>query len=150
MLVVDGRPVAALEVARTRRARGRGLLGRDGIDGALWLPGVRSVHAIGMRFALDVAWIGADGRVVRIATLPPGRLTGWHRAAGMLEAERGAFARWSLDVGSRVDPVDGDSAAARRDGARMRDDFIRGARSVLAALVRLLDRDAPAGVVPAI
>lgn len=93
-----------IEVASTRRARGRGLLGRDGIDGALWLPGVRSVHTVGMRFAIDVAWLDADGRVLRVRTLRPGRATGWVRAAaGVLEAEAGALARWGVTVGSTVE-----------------------------------------------
>ncbi len=133
MLEIDG-----LEVAGTRRARGRGLLGRDGIDGALWLPGVRSIHTVGMRFALDAAWLAGDGRVLRVRTLPPGRVTGWsYRAAGVLEAEAGAFVRWGLRVGSTVDlrasaahrsqdahkprgvdRVNGDGAGARRDRHR--------------------------------
>ncbi len=104
VLVVDGRGVAPLEVAATRRARGRGLLGREGIAGALWLPGVRSVHTIGMRFPLDVAWVGPDGVVGVVRSLPPGRVSGWRpRAAGVLEAEAEAFARWGLVVGSVVD-----------------------------------------------
>jgi uncharacterized membrane protein (UPF0127 family) len=116
VLVIDG-----LEVAATRRARGRGLLGRDGIAGALWLPGVRSVHTVGMRFALDVAWLAADGRVLRVRTLRPGRATRWlPRAAGVLEAEAGAFARWGLEVGTvvDVDRVNGDGGGAGRDRRR--------------------------------
>lgn len=116
MLVIED-----LEVAGSRRARGRGLLGRDGIDGALWLPGVRSVHTVGMRFALDVAWLGRDGRVLRVRLLRPGRVSGWSlRAAGVLEAEAGAFARWGLEVGSvvDVDRVNGDEGGARRDRRR--------------------------------
>ena len=100
---MDGRGVASLEVASTRRARSRGLLGRDGIDGALWLPGVRAVHTLGMRFALDVAWVDRSGRVVRTRHMAPGRASTWvPRAAGVLEAEAGAFARWGLVEGSAV------------------------------------------------
>ncbi|QYG95462.1 DUF192 domain-containing protein [Iamia sp. SCSIO 61187] len=120
-MVVDGRRVAPLEVATTRRARGRGLLGRDGVDGALWLPGVSSVHTVGMRFALDVAWVGRDGRVLRVRTLAPGRVSGWMpRAAGVLEAEAGAFARWALEVGSvvDVDRVNGDGGGEGRERPR--------------------------------
>jgi uncharacterized membrane protein (UPF0127 family) len=92
-----------IEVASTRRARGRGLLGRDGIDGALWLPGVRSVHTVGMRFAIDVAWIDADGRVLRIRTMRPGRVSGWvRRAAGVLETEAGVLAREGVAVGTLI------------------------------------------------
>ena len=110
-----------LEVASTRRARGRGLLGRDGIDGALWLPGVRSIHTVGMRFALDVAWLAGDGRVLRVRALRPRRVSGWMpRAAGVLEAEAGAFARWGLEVGSvvDVDRVNGDGGGGERDRRR--------------------------------
>lgn len=103
MLTVDGRPVADVAVARTRRERGRGLLGRDGLAGALWLPGVRSVHTVGMRFAIDVAWIDRAGSVRRIARMGPGRVSAWlPSAAGVLEAEEGAFARWGLLAGSAV------------------------------------------------
>lgn len=103
VLAIDGREVAVLAVARTRRARSRGLLGRDGLDGALWLPGVRSVHTVGMRFPLDVAWVDGRGRVRHVARLPPGRLSAWRRAAGVLEAEAGSFARWGLVPGARLD-----------------------------------------------
>ncbi len=97
-MLIDG-----LEVAATPWARTRGLLGRDGIDGALWLPGVTSVHTVGMRFALDVAWIDDVGRVVRVRTMRPWRASRWvPAAAGVLEAEAGAFARWGLAVGSVV------------------------------------------------
>ncbi len=103
MLEVNGREVAALEVAATRRARSRGLLGRDGLDGALWLPGIRSVHTIGMRFALDVAWIDREGRVLRVRSMAPRRASGWvPRATGVLEAGAGAFARWTLAPGTVV------------------------------------------------
>lgn len=103
MLRVDGAEVGPLEVAGSRRTRSRGLLGRDRVDGALWLPGVRSVHTVGMRVALDVAWVDRTGRVLRTRTMSPGRVSGWvRRAAGVLEAEAGAFARWGLGQGSEV------------------------------------------------
>lgn len=103
MLVVEGRDVAPIEVATTRRARGRGLLGRNGLDGALWLPGVRSVHTVGMRFAIDVAWIDRSGVVLRTATLARGRTTRWVvRSAGVLEAEAGTFGSWGLAPGAAV------------------------------------------------
>jgi uncharacterized membrane protein (UPF0127 family) len=114
VLVVDGIEVAPVEVAATRWARGRGLLGREGIDGALWLPGVRSVHTVGMRFALDVAWIDRTGRVLRATSLRPGRLSAWiPRAAGVVEAEQGRLQRWGLVVGARTDvvPSPGDTGA---------------------------------------
>lgn len=102
-LVVDGRTVAPLEVAVDRRARARGLLGRDAIDGALLLAPVGSVHTFGMRFAVDVALCTADLRVVAARTLTPGRLTRPRLPVrAVLEAEAGSFARWSLSAGSHL------------------------------------------------
>ena len=67
-LLCDGRVLAAVEVARTGRERRMGLLGRDGIDGALLLERCRWVHTVGMRFALDLIWLDADGAVLFAVT----------------------------------------------------------------------------------
>ena len=64
-LVTEGRVLASCEIADGRRERGRGLLGRDGIEGALVLDPCRWVHTIGMRFPLDVAYLDEDGVVVK-------------------------------------------------------------------------------------
>jgi uncharacterized protein len=62
----------------------RGLLGRQGLlpgEGLLLTP-CHAVHMIGMRFAIDVAFLDADGRVVAAyQALPPGGRTRWHREA---------------------------------------------------------------------
>ena len=71
-LVKDGVVLASLEIARTRSARRKGLLGRDGFDGALLLPRCRSVHTFGMRFTIDVAFCDRDGMVLRLVTVRPG------------------------------------------------------------------------------
>ena len=103
-LVRDGEVPASLEIADTWRHRARGLLGRDGIDGAIYLAPCRSVHTLGMRFPIDVAFVDgdADGEMVvrRALRLPPWRLTRpcWS-ANGVIEAEAGSFASWSLTVG---------------------------------------------------
>lgn len=103
VLVVDGRPVAPLEVAQRRRDRRRGLLRRSGIDGALLLRPAGSVHTVGMRFAIEVALCTGDLRVVAVRTLPPGRLTRPRpRVRAVLEAEVGAFARWGIEPGVQL------------------------------------------------
>ena len=102
-LLVDGRDVAPVEVATTSRARSKGLLGRTGLVGALWLAPARQVHTFRMRFAIDVAHLAKDGRVLHVATMPPGRLGRWvWRSRGVLEAEAGSFAQWGLVPGGRV------------------------------------------------
>jgi uncharacterized protein len=103
-LLVDGRFAAPLEVAATHRARSRGLLGRDGIDGALLLPGARQVHTFRMRFPIDVAHVARDGTVLAVTTMPPGRLGAWRpRSRAVIEAAAGAFAGWGLTPGVRLE-----------------------------------------------
>jgi len=106
-LLRDGEVLASLEVADTRRARRRGLLGRDGIDGAMLLVPARSVHSLGMRFALDVAWCDRDLVVLRVVRLRRHRMTRpVARSHAVLEAEAGSFARWNLVVGDRLELQD--------------------------------------------
>jgi uncharacterized protein len=103
-LVRDGEVLATAEVAADARARRRGLLGRDAIDGVLVLRPCRHVHTFRMRFAIDVAFCDADGRVLRVSTLRPWRISTvvW-RSKLVIEAEAGAFERWSLRVGDQVE-----------------------------------------------
>ncbi|MFF3212061.1 DUF192 domain-containing protein [Streptomyces sp. NPDC002886] len=90
-----------VEVAASYRARTRGLLGRDGIDGAMLLTPASSVHTFRMRFAIDVAHLDRRLTVIALTTMPPGRLgLPRLRARHVLEAEAGAMAAWGLRVGS--------------------------------------------------
>jgi uncharacterized membrane protein (UPF0127 family) len=99
-VVRDGEVLASAEVASSRGARRRGLRRRDSLEGALVLRPCRQVHSVGMRFPIDVVWCDADGRVLRIAALKPRRVSRpvW-RARFVVEAERGAAARWRVQVG---------------------------------------------------
>ena len=63
-LVLDERVLATVEVADTHRDRTRGLLGRDGLEGALLLRLARSVHPFGLLFRIDEAHL-EDDRIVR-------------------------------------------------------------------------------------
>ena len=106
-LLRDGEVLASLEVAGDRAGRRKGLLGRDGIDGALLLVPARSVHSIGMRFPIDVAWLDRELNVLRVVRLDRNRMTRpVLRARSVLEAEAGAFARWSLQVGDQLERKD--------------------------------------------
>ena len=103
-LVRDGDVLGTAEVADTARVRRRGLLGRDGHDGALVLRPCRYVHTVGMRFAIDVAFCDAEGVVLRTVTLAPWRLSPYvRRASFVVEAEAGAFDRWRLRPGDRLE-----------------------------------------------
>ena len=103
-LVRDGSVLAAAEVADGFAARCRGLLGRDRVEGALVIRRSRNVHTIGMRFAIDVAFCDAAGAVLRTCALVPWRVSPVVvRSAFVIEAEAGAFDRWGLRVGDRVE-----------------------------------------------
>ncbi len=64
----------------------------------------RSVHTVGMRFAIDVAFCDADLRVIRAVTMPRYRVSRlvW-RSRAVIEAEAGAFARWQLQPGDQLE-----------------------------------------------
>jgi uncharacterized membrane protein (UPF0127 family) len=103
-LVSEGRVLASCEVANDRRTRRRGLLGREGFEGAFVLPRCRWVHTLGMRFAVDVAYLDENGIVVKTVHMHRHRVGApvW-RARTVVEAQEGAFGRWGLRVG---DPVE--------------------------------------------
>jgi uncharacterized membrane protein (UPF0127 family) len=106
-IVRDGKVLASAEVASTRAARRTGLLGRDGIDGALVLRPAVQVHTVGMRFSIDAIWVDRDGRVLRIKCLGPRRVSRpVMRAEYVIEAESGTAARWGLQVGDVLEVVD--------------------------------------------
>lgn len=103
-LVRDGDVLASAEVAGSLLARSRGLLGRRGIEGAMVLPHTSSVHTLGMRFALDVAYLDRSMTVVDVVRMPPWRVgLPRLRAHAVVEAEAGAFERWGLRVGDRLE-----------------------------------------------
>ena len=103
-LLRDGEVLASLEIVESRRDRRRGLLGRDGIDGAILLRPARSVHTVGMRFPIDVAFCDTDLRVVRVVRMPRHRVSRlvW-RSRAVIEAEAGAFDRWKLRPGDELE-----------------------------------------------
>jgi len=99
-LTANGRPLAPLELARSFSARSKGLLGRDGIEGALMLQPASSVHTFGMRFAIDVAYLTSSGSVLAMRTMKPNRLgLPRLRTRAIVEAEAGAFGRWGVQQG---------------------------------------------------
>ena len=112
-LVSDARVLASAEVAADGAGRRRGLLGRDGVEGAFVIESCRWVHTIGMRFPLDVAYLDEDGAVLKTARMQRHRV-GWPVRGGrwVIEAEAGAFARWNLRVGDVVELRDAEHTGA--------------------------------------
>ncbi|MFE4688777.1 DUF192 domain-containing protein [Streptomyces sp. NPDC056749] len=92
-----------LRIAASYRARARGLLGADGVDGALLITPCGSVHTFRMRFTIDVAYLDRRFNVLAVRTMKPGRLGRPRlRARHVVESEAGAMAGWGLRPGTRV------------------------------------------------
>ncbi|TXS53210.1 DUF192 domain-containing protein [Streptomyces sp. uw30] len=104
-----------LEIASSYRARTRGLLGRDTVDGAMLLTPAGSVHTFRMRMPIDVAYLDRRLKVIAVRTMPPGRLgLPRLRSRHVLEAEAGAMAGWGVRVGVRM-TVEAEGGAVSAD-----------------------------------
>jgi uncharacterized protein len=100
----DGEVLASAELADSHPARAKGLLGRSSYDGALVLTRTRAVHTVGMKFAVDVAFLDRDLKVLDVVSLSPWRLAMPRlRCRNVLEAQSGAFARWGLQRGDLLE-----------------------------------------------
>ncbi len=86
--------------------RARGVIGREHLlrSRAVLIKPCRAIHTFGLRHAIDVAFLDAQGQVLEVVSaVPPWR---WRRARcrdayACLEACAGAFAQWPLRVGDR-------------------------------------------------
>ena len=91
-----GRTAAVISRANHWPAKGWGVLGRGSlpIGEGLWLPGVASVHTVGVRFALDLLFLDAEMRTIKtVPNVPPGRwLVRASGAAHTLELGAGTLA----------------------------------------------------------
>jgi uncharacterized protein len=97
---------SSVEVAATRRTRRRGLLGRDRMDPseALILAPCCAIHTAFMRFAIDVIFVDAKGRVLKIVReLPPWRMAIVPRAHAVIELPAGSLKRREVKVGDSVE-----------------------------------------------
>lgn len=79
-LFVDDSPVIeSVFLATGLWDRMRGLLGRSGLPRGvgMYLSPCGSIHTIGMRFAIDVIFLGRGHRIVRVVrNVPPLRMVG--------------------------------------------------------------------------
>jgi uncharacterized protein len=90
-----------VHVAAGPFARLRGLAALDDLPGehGLLLPRTRSVHTLGMRFALDLIWLARDGSVVEIeAAVAPRRHAMARSARSVVEVREGWGGRF-VDAG---------------------------------------------------
>ena len=108
--VTRGTVIADRVVWATGAAKRRGLLGRSHLDmhEGMYLVPCQWIHMFGMRFPIDVAFLGRDGRVLAVHhALPPNRLSRlvW-RAEGVLELAAGALRASRTSTGDVVELQD--------------------------------------------
>jgi len=91
----NGRIVArSLTGAFDSATRRQGLLGKSGLDEghALIIAPTQAVHTFFMKFAIDVAFVRKDGRIVKVASsVGPWRLAASLRAFAVIELPSGAL-----------------------------------------------------------
>lgn len=102
----DVRIADRVEWAGSSGSRRKGLIGRDRFEPgeALYIVPCQWVHMFGMRFAIDVAFLARDGRVLHVHYgLKPGTISKlvW-RADGVLELPAGTLERTGTAVGDVV------------------------------------------------
>ena len=96
-----------MDWAGTSETRRKGLLGRDRFERGegIYLAPCQWIHMFGMKFAIDVAFLAKDGRVLAVHHgLKPGRVSKlvW-RAEGALELPAGVLAATETQVGDVVE-----------------------------------------------
>ncbi|MFM8856565.1 MAG: DUF192 domain-containing protein [Actinomycetota bacterium] len=105
--------MASAEVASSRRDRRNGLIGRRELEGAFVIPKCRWIHTVGVRFAIDVAYLDADGTVLKTETLGGFRFGApVPHACTVIEAHSGAFDRWGLRIGDLIEVRPADQAGS--------------------------------------
>ena len=114
----DGEKEIAVEIADTETERARGLMGRTSLpeeagmlfvypaltDGAYWMKNTL--------IPLSIAFYDEDGQILRILDMEPCRADPCPlydpglSYAGALEVNQGAFARWGVREGDRIELPD--------------------------------------------
>jgi uncharacterized membrane protein (UPF0127 family) len=92
-------------VAVTRRARRKGLLGRDGLGSscALILAPCAAIHTMFMRFDIDAVFVDDDGRAVKVVRkLAPWRIAADPTAHAVVEMPAGSLDEMDVAVGDRL------------------------------------------------
>jgi uncharacterized membrane protein (UPF0127 family) len=101
-----------VEVALSRHARRKGLLGRNGLApfSAMVLAPCAAVHTMFMRFAIDVVFVDGDGRALRVVPdLAPWRAAMSPLAHAVIELPAGTLASREVAVGDPLYLVPGGS-----------------------------------------
>ena len=113
-----------VEVALSRNARRKGLLGRDGLApfSAMVLAPCAAIHTMFMRFAIDVVFVDADGRALRIVkSLAPWRAAMTPLAHTVIELPAGTLTTREVAVGDPLYLVPGGSGRLGLSASALRE-----------------------------
>ncbi|HLI14461.1 MAG TPA: DUF192 domain-containing protein [Acidimicrobiales bacterium] len=103
-LLRSGQVLASVELASSPLERARGFIGRADARCAVLLRPSRTAHTLGVRVPLDVAFLDEHLVVLATVRMAPFRLGLPRRgAAAVLEVPAGAFERWGLVPGDRLE-----------------------------------------------
>ncbi|MBS1820258.1 MAG: DUF192 domain-containing protein [Acidobacteria bacterium] len=98
----------AILPALDSRSRRTGLLLHQGLPSgtAMLIAPTSAIHTWFMRFAIDVAFLARDGRVMKIrSAVPPWRMIAAWRGYVVLEMAAGALERTGTRVGDRLELI---------------------------------------------
>ena len=96
-------------LAETFLERALGLLGRESLANGegLWLKPCASIHTFGMRFSLDLIFLDAQFRVVKVVeNLKPWRLA-FASAASAVELPTGVLKQIAVKAGDKLQILEG-------------------------------------------
>jgi uncharacterized protein len=102
--VISNRLIAErVHIASSAYDRTLGLIGRKGLDAseAMWFPQCGAIHTWFMRFAIDVAFLDAQHRVVKLcSSVPPWRVVVAAQPSRFtVEMAQGTISRTALRTG---------------------------------------------------
>ncbi|NBY44386.1 MAG: DUF192 domain-containing protein [Acidimicrobiia bacterium] len=103
-LVCQAQVLSSLNIAETAVSRRRGLIGQTEIDTPLLIDSCKWIHTFGVKQPLDVAYLDAKMRVIKISKINPMRIAmPVLKAKHVLEASAGTFENWGLAVGHTLE-----------------------------------------------
>jgi len=104
-IMTNKKPAIELYVAGSFLERLRGLLGTSALElhTGLLLTNCRAVHMFFMRYALDIVYVDADFRIVKIVSdLRPWYISGCCKARHVIELPAGTVETYGWQIGDKI------------------------------------------------
>jgi len=100
------RIIPELFVAKSAWQRTRGLLGRGALSEfqGLWIKQCHSIHMVGMKYSLDLCYLDANGKVLKIVNqIKPWQFSACSGAKSVIEMLKGMNRKLEISVGEHID-----------------------------------------------